>query len=86
MGGTLTSIFFITAGPSAGGKRVISTYCWVLREHASDLLEGRNDKRETQVIPQRERKFWLVRCLHEFSACVLFENCTVDASIFVVSV
>lgn len=85
MGGTLTSIFFITAGPCAGGKRVISAHCWVLREHVSDLLEGRNDKRETQVIPQRERKFRLVRCLHGFSVCVLFENCTVDASIFVVS-
>ncbi|MBP2209716.1 hypothetical protein JOJ87_004861 [Rhodococcus ruber] len=33
-GGTLTSIFFVTAGPSAGGKRVISVHCWVLREHA----------------------------------------------------
>lgn len=86
MGGTLTSILLHYCRPECWWEE---SYIGILlgpeRTRKCDL-EGRNDKRETQVIPQRELRFWLVRCLHGFSVCVLFENCTVDASIFVVSV
>ncbi len=73
MGGTLTGIFFVTAGPSAGGKRVISVHCWVLREHASVLSATMTGNGKGSSFPS-------------IGCCVLFENCTVDASIFVVSV
>ena len=72
MGGTLTTILFITAGPSAGGRRVISMHCWVLREHAS-VLSATMIGNEGVVSSSGT------------GCCVLFENCTVDASIFVVS-
>jgi hypothetical protein len=56
-------------------------HCWVLREHAS-------------VFSWQElisfgclayRAFGWAWCRWEFEGGVLFENCTVDASIFVVS-
>ena len=55
------------------GSGVISVHCWVLREHVSVC---------SVMMPDESRPcgWWVVRC------CVLFENCTVDASIFVVSV
>src|SRR6266568_3828251 len=78
--------------------RGCSTHCWVLREHTRPpiLLGGQGvvsvpDRFE--VIPQalvgreisvgRETRVWLVS---RVSGCLgwLFENCTVDASIFVV--
>jgi hypothetical protein len=67
------------------GVAVISAYCWVLREHASVSSLGKN----LQVGDRRSyRGGWehpLAGVCMRFSGCVLFENCTVDASIFVVS-
>ncbi len=43
MGGTLTTSSAL-GRPECRLVGDISAYCWVLREHVSDLLEGRNDK------------------------------------------
>ena len=70
------------------GEQIISTYCWVLREHASvsskevtTTLEC-GSYRGVALISVSVFFGW---CSREFWGCVLFENCTVDASIFVVS-
>jgi hypothetical protein len=60
----------------------ISTHCWVLKEHAeaSFFLGNQNDKTESSVIPRDVVPAGAVAVVW---SCVLFENCTVDASIFV---
>ncbi len=70
------------------GEQIISAYCWVLREHASVSSLGSNDNTGMWVIPRGCDGFdhcFFGWCSREFWGCVLFENCTVDASIFVVS-
>ena len=52
------------------------------------FLEGSNDNTGMWVIPRSCIDFgqcFFGWCSREFWGCVLFENCTVDASIFVVS-
>lgn len=82
MGGTLTNILFTTAGPSAGGRRVISMHCWVLREHASVFSR---QELTSDHGGHTGRVFLVFGGDEDMVGCVLFENCTVDASIFVVS-
>ena len=60
-------------------------HCWVLREHVS--VFSRQERIHAGIAGHTGslllgRVRW---CLCEVSVCVLFENCTVDASIFVVS-
>ena len=62
----------------------ISAYCWVLREHVSvsfwQEYAGRESYLYRGVVVTL---FWFDGC-RWFLVCVLFENCTVDASIFIV--
>ena len=85
MGGTL---MFVLAGPCPvwWGVVGVSVHCWVLREHATPTMVG-------GVVLVRSWSW----CSYQFTLCcgvgvggavgigvrVLFENCTVDASIFV---
>ena len=83
--------FSLLAGLSAGeteNKLYRRPHCWVLRETRECFRAslGSNDKWPLQSY--RKKLFVrvvFVGCLREVVVCVLFENCTVDASIFVVS-
>ena len=64
------------------GEQIISTYCWVLREHASvSSKEVTTNDCSCHTAPLLVGVGVNVYVV----VCVLFENCTVDASIFVVS-
>ena len=70
-----------------------SVHCWVLREHAQSGLLGLDDvsvevsrfpRNRFGVIPQTRVGVWSGAPVGVVVLGWLFENCTVDASIFVV--
>lgn len=70
------------------GEQIISAYCWVLREHASVSSKEVTTTLECgsyRGVAMVSVIVFFGWCSREFWGCVLFENCTVDASIFVVS-
>ena len=80
MGGTLASFIALSSALSGWCVVDISAHCWVLKEQT--FFPG---KKTTRLNPQSYRRsvcFWSGAELVVWS-CVLFENCTVDASIFV---
>ena len=85
MGGSLTIFSATSVAP-----------LWVAGGEYIDILLGPERTRECFLSRQETYNIWTwsyrgrpvtgVRLVpHEFGCCVLFENCTVDASIFVVS-
>jgi hypothetical protein len=60
----------------------IPTHYWVLKEHAKVFFQGKN-KRSERVFLETAGLEGLGRSGYGTFPGVLFENCTVDASIFV---
>ncbi len=82
MGGTLTasSVYRSVLDDRPAGD--ISTHCWVLKEQA--FFPGKKyDPGVSPVIPVSIPLGLGCWCRDRFLSGVLFENCTVDASIFV---
>ena len=87
-GGTLTTnLFIVWQSLVSATESVISAYCWVLREHVS--VFSRQEYAGFHCLADRIAGLFgvvvVVMVRMWVGVCVLFENCTVDASIFIVS-
>jgi hypothetical protein len=78
MGGTLTSFIGFDQSCVVGRGEYIGTLLGP--ERTGVLSRQDNDEAESSVIPRDFGSGW---CCVWVWFCVLFENCTVDASIFV---